>query len=143
VSDDFGGWYDHVAPPLIDRWGPGSRVPLLLISPYAKKSFVDSTFYDTTSLLKFIETRWNLEPLAERDAKAADLTNMFDFTQEPAPARAPAPVTGEDLRISGAANSNPPEQSTDAMLRPWVLGLLIAAAVVIGVVMIVCRRKRT
>ncbi|HZU08020.1 MAG TPA: alkaline phosphatase family protein [Chloroflexota bacterium] len=56
--DDFGGWYDHVPPPVIDRWGPGGRVPALIISPHANQSFVDHTFYDTTSVLRFIETRW-------------------------------------------------------------------------------------
>jgi len=140
--DDFGGWYDHVAPPVIDRWGPGGRVPLLLISPYAKRNFVDSTFYDTTSLLKFIETRWNLAPLAERDAKAADLTNLFDFTQEPAPARAPAPVTGEDLRISGAASANPQQQADDGPHWSWVIGGLIVAALALGGVLLVRRRRR-
>ena len=86
--DDFGGWYDHVAPPVVDRWGPGGRVPLLIISPYARKGFVDHTLYDTTSLLKFIETRWDLEPLGTRDAAAADLTAAFDFSQTAgAPAR--------------------------------------------------------
>lgn len=79
--DDFGGFYDHVAPPAIDRWGPGGRVPMLVISPFAKKGFVDHTQYDHTSTLKFIETRWGLEPLATRDAAANDLTNAFDFEQ--------------------------------------------------------------
>lgn len=84
--DDFGGFYDHVPPPMIDRWGPGGRVPLLVISPYAKKGFVDSTQYDHTSTLKFIETRWGLEPLTTRDAAANDLTNAFDFEQTVLPA---------------------------------------------------------
>ena len=83
--DDFGGAFDHVAPPVIDRWGPGGRVPLLVISPYAKKGFVDHTQYDHTSTLKFIETRWGLEPLTTRDAAANDLTNAFDFEQKVLP----------------------------------------------------------
>ncbi len=78
--DDFGGWHDHVPPPAIDRWGPGSRVPALVISPYARRGFVDHTFYDTTSILKFIETRWELPPLSGRDASANDLTDAFDFS---------------------------------------------------------------
>lgn len=94
--DDFGGWYDHVAPPVIDRWGPGGRVPLLVISPWAKKGFVDHTAYDTTSLLKFIETRWNLQPLATRDAQVNDLSNAFDFTQTPVTPNAPNTALGED-----------------------------------------------
>ncbi len=49
--DDFGGFYDHVPPPVIDRWGPGSRVPALIISPHARRGFIDHTLYDTTPIL--------------------------------------------------------------------------------------------
>ena len=58
-----GGIWDHVAPPKIDRWGPGTRVPTIIISPFAKRHFVDHTTYDTTSILKLIEARWGLFPL--------------------------------------------------------------------------------
>lgn len=75
--DDFGGWYDHVPPPVVDRWGPGGRVPMLLVSPYARKGFVEHTPYDTTSILKFIEWRYGLEPLTDRDAGANNL--LADF----------------------------------------------------------------
>lgn len=81
--DENGGRWDHVAPPVVDRWGPGTRVPAVIVSPYAKKRFIDPTLYDTTSILKFIETRWNLAALGTRDAAANDLTNAFDFSQEP------------------------------------------------------------
>lgn len=77
--DENGGFWDHVAPPKVDRWGPGTRVPAIVISRYAKKGYVDHTQYDTTSILKTIETRWNLAPLGTRDATAAPLTNAFDF----------------------------------------------------------------
>ena len=77
--DENGGLWDHVAPPVIDKWGPGSRVPALIISPFAKKGFVDHTVYDTTSILKFIETRYGLVPLGSRDGGAADLSNAFAF----------------------------------------------------------------
>jgi acid phosphatase len=77
--DDFGGWYDHVAPPPIDRWGPGGRVPAIIVSPWARKGYVDSTPYDHTSILKFIEWRWSLAPLATRDASAWSLLPAFDF----------------------------------------------------------------
>lgn len=69
----------RVAPPVADRWGPGSRVPAIVISPFAKKGFVDHTQYETASVLKFIEKRWRLNPLTQRDAAATDLTNAFDF----------------------------------------------------------------
>ena len=77
--DENGGFWDHVAPPKVDRWGPGTRVPAIVISPYAKRGFVDHTLYDTTSILKLIETRWHLAPLGERDGHANDMTNAFDF----------------------------------------------------------------
>lgn len=80
--DENGGRWDHVAPPSGDRWGPGSRVPLVIVSPYAKRGFVDHTVYDTTSILKFIETRWQLQPLGTRDAAANNLLNAFDLTQD-------------------------------------------------------------
>jgi phospholipase C len=72
-----GGIWDHVAPPKIDRWGPGTRVPTIIISPFAKRHFIDHTTYDTTSILKLIEERWGLVPLGDRDAQAAELTNAL------------------------------------------------------------------
>jgi phospholipase C len=80
--DEYGGFWDHVAPPEIDRWGPGSRVPAIIISPYAKKGYIDHTVYDTTSILKLIESRFNLQPLTARDAQAANLLNAFNFKQK-------------------------------------------------------------
>ena len=77
--DENGGLWDHVAPPVVDRWGPGARVPAIIVSPFAKRGFVDHTTYDTTSILRFIEVRYGLRPLAERDRKANDLRNAFRF----------------------------------------------------------------
>jgi phospholipase C len=76
--DDTGGFWDHVAPPKGDRFGPGERIPAVIISPFAKKGFVDHTTYDTTSILKLIETKYDLKPLTDRDAKANDLTNALE-----------------------------------------------------------------
>ena len=81
--DEGGGRWDHVPPPPVDRWGPGVRVPAIIISPYAKRHYVDHTTYETVSILKLIETRWNVAPLGTRDAAANDLLNAFDFTQTP------------------------------------------------------------
>ena len=77
--DENGGYWDHVTPPSGDRWGPGLRVPAIVISPYAKTHFVDHTYYDTTSILKFITKRFALEPLPGIRPKAGDLTNAFNF----------------------------------------------------------------
>ncbi len=79
--DEHGGRWDHVAPPKVDRWGPGSRVPFIIISPFAKKGFVDHTPYTTASILKFIENRFGVEPLNDRDGKANNLDNAFDLGQ--------------------------------------------------------------
>lgn len=75
--DENGGYWDHVPPPKADRWGPGVRVPTLIISPLAKKGFVDHTVYDTTSILAFIEWRHDLKPLGSRDASANNLLNAL------------------------------------------------------------------
>ena len=88
--DENGGWWDHVAPPKGDRWGPGSRIPAIVVSPYAKKGVVEHSFYDTTSILRLI-TRLHelplLEGLALRNAAFAargalppgDLTATLSF----------------------------------------------------------------
>ena len=81
--DEGGGRWDHVPPPSGDRWGPGVRVPAVIISPYAKRAFIDHTTYETTSILKLIQARWNLPPLGPRDAAANNLLNAFDFSQNP------------------------------------------------------------
>jgi len=77
--DENGGFWDHVAPPPGDRWGPGTRIPAIIVSPYAKKGYVDHTLYDTTSILKLLTERFHLEPLkGVRDY--GDLSNAFNFT---------------------------------------------------------------
>ena len=78
VWDDFGGFYDHVPPPQLDVMGFGPRVPLLVVSPFAKEGYVDSTTYEFSSVLRFIETIHGLEPLTERDAAADPMLGAFD-----------------------------------------------------------------
>jgi phospholipase C len=78
--DENGGFWDHVAPPHPeDIWGPGTRVPAIIISPFSKKCHVDHTQYETTSILAFIEKRWHLPPLHTRDRDANPFKNAFDF----------------------------------------------------------------
>jgi phospholipase C len=77
--DENGGRWDHVAPPVVDRWGPGTRVPTIVVSAFAKKATVDHTQYDTTSILKLIEQRFDLQPLGTRDANAGSLLNALEF----------------------------------------------------------------
>jgi phospholipase C len=80
--DENGGRWDHVPPPQIDEFGPATRIPTVIISPYAKRQFVDHTCYETVSILKFIEQRWGIPPLTSRDAQANNLLNAFDFGSE-------------------------------------------------------------
>ena len=88
--DENGGWWDHVAPPRGDRWGPGSRIPAILVSPHARRGFVDHTLYDTASILRFLTRLHDLRPLPavqDRDAAMAargqaplgDLTNALEI----------------------------------------------------------------
>ena len=88
--DENGGWWDHVAPPKGDRWGPGTRIPALVVSPFARKGTVDHTVYDTASILRLITRVFQLETLdglkQRDDAMTArgqkpmgDLTNALHF----------------------------------------------------------------
>ncbi len=83
--DDFGGFYDHVPPQQVDGYGLGFRVPLLVISPYAKKGYIDHTQYEYSSMLHFAETELGLATLTDRDKAASNMLNAFDFTQTPRP----------------------------------------------------------
>jgi len=89
VWDDFGGFYDHVPPPHYDVMGLGPRTPALIISPYTVTGdnpdggSIDSTVYEFSSVLRFIEDLHGLEPMTDRDAQASPLAGAFDFEQEP------------------------------------------------------------
>jgi phospholipase C len=85
IWDDFGGFYDHVAPPTVDYYGLGIRVPFIVISPYVKEGVVSHTVYENASVLQFIETRFNLKALTDREVAANSPLDMFDFSQVPAP----------------------------------------------------------
>ena len=85
VWDDFGGFYDHMPPPQYDHMGLGPRVPMLIISPWAKQGFVDKTEYEFSSVLKFMETIFGLECMTHRDCNAANMFSAFDFEQPPRP----------------------------------------------------------
>ena len=83
TQDDYGGFYDHVAPPQIDQSGLGFRVPTLVISPWAKSGYIDHTQYEFASMLKLAEVNFNLTSLGARDVNASDMMNSFNFTQSP------------------------------------------------------------
>jgi phospholipase C len=84
--DDWGGFYDHVAPPFEDYDGNGFRVPLLVISPYAKKNYVSHVPYETASVLRFAEDLYGLAQLSAADKRATSpAAGCFDFSQQPRP----------------------------------------------------------
>ncbi len=84
--DDWGGFYDHVAPPIEDYDGLGFRVPLLVISPYARKNHVSHVQYETASVLRFAEDLYGLAHLAAADTRATSpAADCFDFSQKPRP----------------------------------------------------------
>ncbi len=126
--DDWGGWYDHVIPPVVDKWGYGFRVPALLVSAYARKGYVAHKTEDFTSILKFIEMNWNLKPMTARDKAANDLTEAFDFNKK---ARAPV-ILGTERHVV------PPERPDT---RP--VYAVYAGAVLLTASLVMLSRRRT
>ena len=147
--DDYGGWYDHVPPPQVDKYGYGFRVPCLIISPFARQGLVDPTQADHSSILKFIETVFNLQPLAARDTAASNLMEAFDFSQTPrAPVILPGSYLAEHypltplaspLNAGQAAPDAKPTSSTVLSISQPISGgdlqsSLVLAVIVLGVV---------
>jgi phospholipase C len=131
--DEHGGYFDHVAPPRAikpDNTGPllgpgevpgsfnryGFRVPLVAVSPYARKGYVSRIVQDHTSILRFIERKWNIGALTFRDANAHDMTDYFDFKRKPAflhpPHIAAGPSIGPGLQKCHALGLHPPGEPT-------------------------------
>ncbi|MBV9717702.1 MAG: hypothetical protein JOZ77_00080 [Candidatus Eremiobacteraeota bacterium] len=83
--DDWGGWYDHVAPPARRRdGGPGFRVPLIVLSPFARAGYVSHAQYEFGSVVRFVEDNWNLGSLGTTDVTSSDFVkDFFDFSQKP------------------------------------------------------------
>jgi phospholipase C len=126
--DEHGGYYDHVPPPFaikpdsippllqpadvpggFDRYG--FRVPLIVVSPWARKNYVSSVVQDHTSITRFIETKWNFGAMTFRDANAANMTDYFNFDKahfRHPPVLAQAPDPGPGLRRCAAHGQNPP-----------------------------------
>jgi len=81
--DDWGGWYDHVAPPQLDYAGLGFRVPMIVVSPYAKQGYISSTQYEFGSVIKFVEEAYGLGSLGTTDQRANSIDDMFNFSAKP------------------------------------------------------------
>jgi phospholipase C len=80
--DDWGGWYDHVPPPQVDGMGLGFRVPVIVVSPYAKQGYVSHVQHESGSILKYIEETFGLGSLGTRDALSDDFGDCFDYTHK-------------------------------------------------------------
>ncbi len=78
--DENGGFYDHVPPPQVDGFGYGFRVPMILVSPYAKRGFVDHAVLDHTSILRFVADNWGLPYLTPREAGSGNLTSALTIS---------------------------------------------------------------
>jgi phospholipase C len=116
--DDWGGYYDHVPPPQVDADGYGFRVPALFVSPYSRRGQIDHTTYDYTSILKFIEDNWHLDPLTARDASANSIAASLDFDAPAAAPRFPDSIYG------------PPAASTTGAPRLILIGAYGAVVVI-------------
>jgi phospholipase C len=88
VWDDWGGWYDHVPPPVLPSnryFALGLRVPVIVVSPYARTAYVSHVTHTTGSILRFTEEVLGLPSLGEEDARSDDFSDAFDFSQAPTP----------------------------------------------------------
>ena len=108
--DDWGGWYDHVPPPQLDRMGLGFRVPLLVVSPWSHHGYVSHVQHEFGSILHFTESNFGLGNLGQTDVRADDLSDCFDYTQSPPPfVTIHANVTLKQLRAVEAADTSQPD----------------------------------
>ncbi len=107
--DDWGGYYDHVSPPLYDNQGGlGFRFPLLIISPYVQPH-VEHTQYETTSILRYIEDNWGLGTLGQEDARATGLENAFNYSQTPRPFQTIQPKYSQSFFLHQKPSGIPPD----------------------------------
>jgi phospholipase C len=108
--DDYGGWYDPVPPQMVDYDGLGLRIPLLIVSPYAKNGYVSHVQYEHGSILKFAEDIFGLPRLSASDTRAnSPEADAFDFNQPPRPFRKIAAPHGEQYFRNQPPDLRPPD----------------------------------
>ena len=106
--DDWGGWYDHVPPPQLDNMGLGFRVPLIVVSPYAKKGYISGQVHEFSGFLRYTEEVFNLPNLGKRDVAADDFADCFDYSQA-VTAYTPIPVEFSPEYFEHEKPSGPPD----------------------------------
>ena len=107
--DDWGGWYDHVAPSIYDSYEYGFRVPLIIVSPYTKQGYVSHVTHDFGSILKFIEEIFKLPSLGYADARADDFSDCFDLSQTPITFQAIPAKVDKDFFLTVKRPFTPPD----------------------------------
>lgn len=149
--DDYGGFYDHVAPPQIDAYGEGFRVPTLVISPWAKHHFIDHTEYEFASMLRLAEVNFNLPTLGTRDVRSNDMMNSFNFAQVPqSPLIEPANFVGPPAITTTLTSTQSSSTVTVTQtglgaaseLPLYVLAAVVVAAAAVSVAVVSQRGKR-
>jgi phospholipase C len=106
--DDWGGWYDPVAPPQYNSYELGFRVPLIVISPYAKAHYISTSQHEFGSILKFTEETFGLASLGTTDVRADDLSDSFDFSRKPRKFKLiPAPLHADYFLHQSVSHQNP------------------------------------
>jgi phospholipase C len=150
--DDYGGFYDHVKPPVIDAYGEGFRVPTLIISPWAKHGYIDNTFYEFGSMLKLAESTFNVSSLGNRDAISNNMLDAFDFSQTPQPpliepadfvaGMAVEPASNGYAAVSHSTSFTSSE--TNQYLLPGLFLVAVTAVAAVGIVLaaVLVRKRR-
>jgi phospholipase C len=111
--DDWGGWYDHVAPPIYNSYEYGFRVPLIIVSPYSKQGYVSHVQHDFGSIVKFIDEVFDLPALGYADARADDFSDCFDLTQTPITFQTIPANLNKDFFLNTKRPVTPPDNDGD------------------------------
>jgi phospholipase C len=142
--DDYGGFYDNVAPPQVDQYGEGFRVPTLVISPWAKAHFIDHTTYEFASMIKLTDSIFNLPAIESRVANANDMMNSFDFGQTPLSPLVESPgvvgpvganstsTTGSDTLVTSSSSASSSSSTQTVGGAPFPIYLVAAGAIVVA-----------
>ncbi|HYL27945.1 MAG TPA: alkaline phosphatase family protein, partial [Candidatus Nitrosotalea sp.] len=109
--DDYGGWYDPEPPAYLDYDGLGLRIPMLIVSAYAKKGYVSHTQYEHGSILRFIENNWGLPQMAASDARATPPDDAFNFNKPPRPFKTIPSAHGIEFFMHQPTSHHPPDDN--------------------------------